>query len=216
MVLIPERYRLFISCSGFCQLLFIGDPCTKHVDNSPRVSDRLCGRPTTSSPEKRGASRRRWESTTPHPTIQELESPMSHKVLAGLGTAAGGFVAAGLISLATGPVAHADGDDLTPAMDTDFMSGPLQDFGLFTDQSFADPDDGEFVATVFSSQQLGFTDILTSGADPSDGVGFGAAGIGEAGETVNTFIDPSDPALASMLSFELPFTDPLAQIFTDL
>ena len=47
-------------------------------------------------------------------------------------------------------------------------------------------------------------------------VGFGAAGIGEAGETVNTFIDPSDPALASMLSFELPFTDPLAQLFTDL
>jgi hypothetical protein len=141
---------------------------------------------------------------------------MSHKVLAGLGAAAGGFVAAGLISLATGPVAHADGDDLTPAMDTDFMSGPLQDFGLFTNQSFADPDDGEFVATVFQSSQLGFTDILTSGADPSDSVGFGAAGIGEAGETVNTFIDPSDPALASMLSFELPFTDPLAQLFTDL
>ena len=37
-----------------------------------------------------------------------------------------------------------------------------------------------------------------------------------AGETVNTFIDPSDPALESMLSFMLPFTDPLAQLFTDL
>jgi hypothetical protein len=56
---------------------------------------------------------------------------------------------------------------------------------------------------------------LTSGADPSDGVGFGAAGIGEAGETVNTFIDPSNPALETLFSFELPFTDPLAQIFTD-
>ena len=39
---------------------------------------------------------------------------------------------------------------LTPAIDTDFMIGPLQNFGLFTDQSFADPDDGEFVATVIS------------------------------------------------------------------
>jgi hypothetical protein len=57
---------------------------------------------------------------------------------------------------------------------------------------------------------------LTSGADPSDGVGFGASGIGEAGETVNTFIDPSNPALESLFSFELPFTDPLAQIFTAL
>jgi hypothetical protein len=140
---------------------------------------------------------------------------MSHRVLVGLGTAAGGFLAAGFISLATGPVAHADdGDVMSPGVDTDFMTGPLQDFGLFTNQSFADPDDGEFVATVFQSQQLGFTDILTSGADPSDGVGFGAAGIGVAGETVNTFIDPSDPMLDS--TFSLPFADPLAELFTAL
>ncbi len=77
------------------------------------------------------------------------------------------------------------------------MSGPLQDFGLFTDQSFADPD-------------------VTSVADPSDGVGFGTTGVGVAGETISTFIDPSDPALDSMLSFTLPFTDPLAQLFTAL
>jgi hypothetical protein len=133
-----------------------------------------------------------------------------------IGTAAGAFLAAGVITVATAASARADGDDVTSGVDTDFMSGPLQNFGLFTDQSFADPDDGEFVATVIQSQQLGFTDILTSGADPSDGVGFGAAGIGVAGETVNTFIDPSDPALDSMLSFTLPFTDPLAQLFTDL
>jgi hypothetical protein len=143
---------------------------------------------------------------------------MSHKVLAGLGTAAGGFVAAGLISLATGPVAHADGDDISPGVDTDFMVGPLQNFGFFTDQSFADPDDSEFVATVISNQS--FTDVLTSGADPSDSLAAfgvpGDAGIGVVGETVNTFIDPSDPALESMLSFSLPFTDPLAQLFTDL
>jgi hypothetical protein len=131
-----------------------------------------------------------------------------------LGAAAGAFLAAGLIPLTTAASARADGDDITPGVDTDFMSGPLQDFGLFTNQSFADPDDSEFVATVFSSQPLGFTDILTSGADPSDGVGFGPAGIGVAGETINTFIDPSDPMLDSTIV--LPFTDPLAQLFTDL
>jgi hypothetical protein len=131
-----------------------------------------------------------------------------------LGAAAGAFLAAGLIPLATAASARADGDDISPGVDTDFMSGSLQNFGLFTDQSFADPDDTEFVATVIQSQPFGFTDILTSGADPSDGVGFGAAGIGVAGETVNTFIDPSDPALD--FTTMLPFTDPLAQLFTEL
>ncbi len=138
---------------------------------------------------------------------------MSHKVLVGLATAAGGLLAAGLISLATGPVAHADGDDVSPGVDTDFMTGPLQDFGFFTNQSFADPSDNEFVATVFQIPQLGITDVLTSGADPSDGVGFGATGIGVAGETVNTFTDTMNPMLDS--TFVLPFTDPLAQIFTE-
>ena len=135
-----------------------------------------------------------------------------------LGAAAGAFLAAGLIPLTTAASARADGDDITPGVDTDFMSGPLQDFGLFTNQSFADPDDSEFVATVLQSQPLGFTDILTSGADPSDSLtAFGVpgdAGIGVVGDTVNTFIDPSDPMLDSTIV--LPFTDPLAQLFTDL
>jgi hypothetical protein len=135
-----------------------------------------------------------------------------------LGAAAGAFLAAGLIQLTTAASARADGDDITPAVDTDFMSGPLQDFGLFTDQSFADPDDSEFVATVIQSQPLGFTDILTSGADPSDSLAAfgvpGDTGIGVLGETINTFIDPSDPMLDSTIV--LPFTDPLAQLFTDL
>ncbi len=131
-----------------------------------------------------------------------------------LGAAAGAFLAAGLIPLTTAASARADGDVGSAGVDTDFMSGPLQDFGLFTNQSFADPDDSEFVATVIQSQPLGFTDILTSGADPSDGVGFGATGTGVAGETINTFIDPSDPMLDSTIV--LPFTDPLAQLFTDL
>ena len=133
-----------------------------------------------------------------------------------LGTAAGAFLAVVLIPLATAASARADGDDATPGVDTDFMSGPVQDFGLFTDQSFADPDDNEFVATILSNQF--FTDVLTSGADPSDSLAaFGApgdTGIGVAGETVNTFIVPSDPALDSTLT--LPFTDPLAELFTAL
>lgn len=143
---------------------------------------------------------------------------MSHKISAGIGMAAGGVLTAGLVCLATGAVAHADGDDGSPGADTDFMTGPLQNFGLFTNQSFADPGDNEFVATVFQGPMFNgsplFTDVLTSGADPSDGVGFGATGIGEVGETVNTFIVPSDPMLDSTM--ELPFTDPLAQLFTAL
>ncbi len=148
-----------------------------------------------------------------------------------VGTAAGAFLAAGLISLATGPVAHADenvgsaGADtdflspfISPGSETDFMSGPLQNFGLFTDQSFADPDDNEFVAMILQSQPLGFTDVLTSGADPSDSLAaFGApgdTGIGVAGETINTFIVPTDPALDSTIV--IPFTDPLAELFTAL
>jgi hypothetical protein len=141
---------------------------------------------------------------------------MSARGFSLVAAAAGAFLATGLIPLATAASARADGDEISPGVDTDFMTGPLQNLLLFTDQSFADPDDGEFVATVIQSQPLGFTDILTSGADPSDGVGFGATGVGVAGETINTFIDPSDPALDSMLSFTLPFTDPLAQLFTDL
>jgi SAM-dependent methyltransferase len=161
--------------------------------------------------------------------IRRLESVMSHKLLPALGTAAGGFLTAGLISLTTGPLAHADGDDLVPAVgadflvgdvmpaaDADFLVGPLQNFGLFTDQSFADPTDNEFVATVISNQF--FTDVLTSGADPSDGLAAfgitGDTGIGVAGETIDTFIVPSDPALD--FTFSLPFADPLAELFTQL
>jgi hypothetical protein len=141
---------------------------------------------------------------------------MSCKMLAALGAVAGAFLAAGFVSAAI-PVAHADGDDVSPGVDTDFTSGPLQNFGLFTDQSFADPGDNEFVATVIQNPL--FTDVLTSGADPSDSLAsvpglsdVGPAGMGMAGETINTFIVPSDPALD--FSFALPFTDPLAQLFT--
>lgn len=105
-------------------------------------------------------------------------------------------------------LAHAnDGDDGSPGADTDFISH-TDAFGPFSNIAAADPDDNEYVATVLQSP-LG-TDILTSGQDPSDSLGFGAAGEGMPGETVNTLETPFFDT-----SFALPFTDALAPIFTE-
>lgn len=134
-----------------------------------------------------------------------------------LGTAAGAFLAAGLIPLATSPVAHAvcASDDVA-GCDTDFISATDKLFALFgvNDMGFADPDDN-FEAMTLNIPSLGITDVLTSGNDPSDSLaGFGVpddiAG-GMAGVTVNTFTDSMDPALNS--SFIIPFTDPLAPLW---
>jgi hypothetical protein len=144
-----------------------------------------------------------------------------------LGTAAGAFLAAGFISLATSPVSHADddGDGITianpPGPDPDFMSGPLQNFGLFTDQGFADPDE-HFEAMVLNMPSMGITDVLTSGIDPSDHLALADPGLGLAPDvtagtvdvTVNTFTDTMDPALDS--SFTIPFTDPLTDLWVAL
>jgi hypothetical protein len=111
-------------------------------------------------------------------------------------------------ALVTAPVGSKS-DDTSPASDTDFISSTMN-FVLFSITAAADPDDNEFVAVVFSSPL--FTDILTSGADPSDRLGFGAAGIGVAGVTVNTFESPVLPFLDSR--FVIPFPDPLAAVFT--
>jgi hypothetical protein len=133
-----------------------------------------------------------------------------------LGTAAGAFLAAGLIPLATSPVAHACSPDDVAGCDTDFISATDPLFKLFgiTDIGAADPDDNFEGMIVHVGS---FTDVLTSGTDPSDALaGLGITlpadvGIGEAGETVNTFIDGSNSMLNS--SWELPFTDPLAQLW---
>lgn len=135
---------------------------------------------------------------------------MSRKMLGGLGVAAGAFLTAGLLT--TTPLAHADGDDVSPGVDTDFISNTTNFFGLLSDTVAADPDDHEFVANVLTTPL--FTDILTSGADPSDSLGFGSTGVGVAGETVNTFESTMFPFLDSTIA--LPFTDPLAEIFTAL
>lgn len=137
---------------------------------------------------------------------------------------AGAFLAAGLVSLATGAVAHADdGDGITiaspPSPDPDFMSGPLQNLGLFTDQGFADPDE-HFDAMVLQIPSLGITDVLTSGIDPSDSLATVVPGLpaavtaGTVDVTVNTFHDSMDPALDSTST--IPFTDPLTDLWVAL
>jgi hypothetical protein len=113
-------------------------------------------------------------------------------------------------ALVTDPVGGMS-EDASPASDTDFISSTMN-FGLFSITAAADPDDNEFVAVVFSTPL--FTDILTSGADPSDHLGFGAAGTGVAGETVNTFESPVLPFLDITLAIRV--TDPFAALFTAL
>jgi hypothetical protein len=134
-----------------------------------------------------------------------------------LGTAAGAVLAAGLIPLATSPVAHAIcAPDDSMGCDPDFISATDQLLKLFgvTDIGAADPADN-FEAMVLTIPGTGITDVLTSGTDPS-GVLAGLGGapadtaIGMAGVTVNTFIDPS---LGIDSSFTIPFTDPLAQLW---
>jgi hypothetical protein len=135
-----------------------------------------------------------------------------------LGTAAGAILAAGLTSLATSPVAHA-----TCVEDVFFMQicgfdDTVTTLGQFSDVAAADP---TYDWNAMVLQGPGFTDVLTSGNDPTDGLAgvSGLSGIpasvleGTAGMTVNTFIDPTDPALASALSFTIPFMDPLVSVW---
>ena len=143
-----------------------------------------------------------------------------------LGTAAGAFLAAGLIPLATSPVAHADdGDAITianpPGDDADFIStiDPLfKTFGI-TDLAVADPDE-HFEAMVLQIPSLGITDVLTSGIDPSDHLATLIPGLpldvtlpadvtaGTVDVTVNTLLGPGIDS-----SFTIPFTDPLADLW---
>jgi hypothetical protein len=94
------------------------------------------------------------------------------------------------------------------AVDPGFISSTRNVFGLFSITSAADPAD-HYVAVVI--QTPFFTNVLTSGADPEDNLGFGAASIGLPGQTVNTFISPF-----STFSIAIPFPDPFAELFTEL
>jgi hypothetical protein len=92
--------------------------------------------------------------------------------------------------------------------DPGFISS-THDFGLFSTTSAADPDDNHYVALVLRTPF--FTNVLTSGTDPEDNLGFGQASIGVAGQTVNTFMSPF-----LNFSFAIPFEDPFAELFTEL
>ena len=79
--------------------------------------------------------------------------------------------------------------------------------GKLTLISAADPDDDHYVAMVISTPF--FTNVLTSGTDPEDNLGLGAASIGVAGHTVDTFTSQN-----VNFSVAIPVTDPLAPLFT--
>jgi hypothetical protein len=157
---------------------------------------------------------------------------MSARRMTLFGTAAGAFLAAGLIPLAASPVAQADDQGITiadpasfdpallmPAADPApdgfiFATDPL--FALFgvTEIGAANPDEN-FEAMILSIPSLGITDVLTSGTETTNDLAqFGvpdAIGLGMANVTVNTFTDSMDPMLNS--SFTIPFTDPLAGLW---
>jgi hypothetical protein len=95
------------------------------------------------------------------------------------------------------------------AVDPDFITSTHGFFGLFSVTSAADPDDNHYVAFVLRTPF--FTNVLTSGTDPEDNLGFGTASIGVAGHTVNTFISPF-----SNFSVAIPIEDPFAELFTAL
>jgi hypothetical protein len=141
---------------------------------------------------------------------------VSHKILVGLGTAAGAFLAAGLSSLATTPVANATCVTDVLGVQICGFDDNVMTLGQFSDVAAADPAD-DWNAMVL--QGPGFTDVLTSGSDPSDGLA-GVSGLsdipasvleGTAGVTVNTFIDSADPALDS--TFTIPFMDPIVGVW---
>jgi hypothetical protein len=142
---------------------------------------------------------------------------MSHKILAGLGVAAG-VIAAGLIPLVTVASARADGDDISPAADPNFITATDPLLALIGVTEIGADDPGEnFEGNILDIPSLGITDVLTSGNDPSDMLaGLGVTlpddtGVGVAGVTVNTFVDTMDPALDG--SFTIPFTDPLSGLW---
>ncbi len=135
-----------------------------------------------------------------------------------IGTAAGAFLAAGLIPLVTAASARADGEDISPALDPGFISAtdPLLAMLGVTDIGAANPDEN-FEGMILNLPSLGITDVLTSGMDPGDHLAsLGVTlpddvGVGMTGVTVNTFVDAMNPALDG--SFTIPFTDPLAGLW---
>jgi hypothetical protein len=85
------------------------------------------------------------------------------------------------------------------------LGSQVTSFGSATQTALADPDDNFFDALIFSSPQ--FTDTLTSGFEPT-------LGLGAPGHTINTVQSPVLPFLNSSIS--IPVTDPIAPLFAAL
>jgi hypothetical protein len=105
--------------------------------------------------------------------------------------------------------AAAPSDDVSATADPSFISSTRGFFGLFSITSAGDPADNNYVAVVFETPF--FTMVLTSGTDPEDNLGFGAASIGVAGQTVFTFLSP-----LATFSAGIPVEDPFAELFIAL
>ena len=91
----------------------------------------------------------------------------------------------------------------TPVASDPDLKSQVTNFGPFTATSLSDPDDHYFDSTSFSDPPL-FTDTLTSGFEPT-------LGLGAPGQTVNVIQSPLLPFLNS--SVALPVTDPIARLF---
>jgi len=119
------------------------------------------------------------------------------------GASAAGAALAPLHNLATRLAAALGLSPVTNPVpgDPDFGS-QVQSFGSATVTALADPDDNFFDAFIFSSPL--FTDTLTSGIEPT-------LGLGAPGQTINTFQSPVLPFLNSTIA--LPVTDPVARLF---
>jgi hypothetical protein len=109
----------------------------------------------------------------------------------------------------TDSAATSSEEDVSVAAEPDFVSSTRGFFGLFSITSAGDPSDDNYVAVVFKTPI--FTIVLTSGTDPEDNLGLGAATIGVDGQTVATFISPF-----VTFSAGIPIEDPFAELFIDL
>jgi hypothetical protein len=165
---------------------------------SPKKSDVATSSPSAGPAvgKKRGgaSSRPVVKTTVAGPTVRDSSTAFT--------TAAAPPAPAVVVTTTTAPSLR------SPATDPDFISS-THNLGLFSVTSAADPDDNHFVAFTFST--LIFTFVLTSGTDPEDNLGFGAASTGVAGHTVGTVISPF-----GNFSVGIPVTDPFAELFTSL
>lgn len=85
------------------------------------------------------------------------------------------------------------------------LESQTTNFGPLKITALADAADNNFVATIFSTPL--FSDTLTSGNEPT-------TGLGVSGQTINRFESPVLPFLNSTIA--LPVTDPLAPLFIAL